>query len=319
MSKLGNPPQPALLMPRKISSDNAGSKIKKATRDDKDRAPRRAVSLSPQVVEEVKEELEEAAASDQSSKAVTQEESMKTTPVDARDDKLTSDVESVLFSCSDYLDKNDTVSSKGLPPFDTEGIHQNFLTTTTTTTSPTAATSKDASLDVSPTHPASQIGGGPGKTYNSLPRPAAQRSISRSLVPQLRRMFERARSCEPEVLSSSPPTPTVRAKQWLKKKVQQHQQHQPEQSCSKDNVSDSSESSSVAVNQDSKSDGTESVSSFVAISRVGSSSGIGEECADAQPEAAEKAATPSTTTAFVSKCVSKVKNIMHNSKDLDKK
>lgn len=129
-------------------------------------------------------------------------------------------------------------------------------------------------------------------SYGTLPK-AMRKNISRSLVPKMRRMFERARSCEPGDM------PQLR--------IHVHSDCPPRAP------------SSVT------SDGTESVSSFVVVSSSSNpSSSLSEE--SPKPESAassqsskdlnerERSGSPSKR-GFVNKCMSKVKSIISGPDD----
>ena len=166
---------------------------------------------------------------------------------------------------------------------------------------------------------------GTSPNYGTLPK-AMRKNISRSLVPKMRRMFEKARSCDP------PDLPQIR----IRIQTDSHPGHH--RSLSPPTLEDQCAGSV-------KSDGTESVSSFVAVS---TEEGAGQEdvsleesssiLSQSQDKSNSSGLSDSSTTAasaldhssaansgvttkkgFVNKCVKKVKNIMGSSGKLSQK
>ena len=144
----------------------------------------------------------------------------------------------------------------------------------------------------------------------TLPK-AMKKNISRSLVPRMRRMFERARSCEPSDLQQASSVRLIRDSKRSNSK----------RSLTPNTFLPLSPSSSVvsAELEQQKSDGTESVSSFVALdgpTTLESNSESETENSNPNLQAKEdknKNTRKSTdnNNSFVNKCVSKVKNIIH--------
>ena len=160
--------------------------------------------------------------------------------------------------------------------------------------------------------------------YGTLPRPV-RKNVGRSLVPKMRKMFEKARSCEPGELPqirirlqteppAAPPSATasmLSTPRLSLKSLSLGKKKSP----SKEETKDEEDGES--------SDGTESVSSFVAVSSMEE-----EEGSPLSPAAAAGAAAPqpppSSSTAsvasssggnrrrgFVNKCVMRLQNMMH--------
>ncbi len=344
---------------------------------------------APPIVEHPPEDVVEKAEEEGPSKAVIvspEEEVAVATEVtdDAQVDS--SEVEKVLNSCSQFLEEEESeVSSPRPTPFmddepssptspssttesSTITAASTAITSGTVTSAPTSVKAVSACIEKAHSPSPGQEGAGSssdvgtcgGNTssssnYGTLPK-AMKKNISRSLVPQLRRMFERARSCEPEVLSppsptTAGPTPAVRHKRRAQPPSSLALRHR-RPSLSRDPVctspsatsatedtggEDADESSAAAATTcDSssaltspKSDGTESVSSFVAVSHLGSDEdGDNSEAVGSREEGEEgeksgssgkRSDGVSSPSGFVNKCVSKVKNIMHSAKDADKK
>jgi len=135
---------------------------------------------------------------------------------------------------------------------------------------------------------------------STLPRPLSRhRNISRSLVPKMRRMFEKARSCDPDL---SPPPPQ------LKITV-------PGRTEADEDVSESS------PYRRSHQDGTESArSSFVLLGPDGVGGGGPSEgsLADSSltlSEGSPVLADRKSRSGFVNKCVTKVKSFIGKSQD----
>lgn len=153
-------------------------------------------------------------------------------------------------------------------------------------------------------------------TYGTLPK-VMRKNISRSLVPKMRRMFEKARSCDP------PELPTIR----IRIQTDSHP-HPGHRSLSPPALEDHG-GSGISV----KSDGTESVSSFVAVSTEDgleeSSSLVDDEDSSVVSQSRDKSNCSGLSNSdnsgtaninnnpakkgFVNKCVKKVKNIMGSS------
>ncbi len=267
-------------MPRKISAGSVSNKDN-VTNVGKERKRRRAFSLSPEMIEEVKEQLEEVVTE----KAVIEEESDTGLLLNNKSQQSTvgnalpSMVKSMPDSSSECDKKMEVPSAVEAGSIQDSSVPTSPSTTTTVIASPF---DMDPSIAASPTVSSSNSGCDirvkRDNSYNSLPRPAARNSVSQFFVPQLRRIFERSKSCEPEVLpSSSPSTPAVKAKKWLKKRVQKKQDKK--EGNSKKNVSNSNPDSSAGPeNHDSNpAESCESVSSsFVDMSQADSSCVVGD-------------------------------------------
>ena len=166
--------------------------------------------------------------------------------------------------------------------------------------------------------------------FGTLPK-VMRKNISRSLVPKMRRMFERAKSLEP-----STNVPSIRIK--VHSTTEDHPSHahllrslislRRALSSSPDRVL-SPESGISTAGVDSDEDGTESVSSFVALSNDGSTTLSPGTSTVTSPSSSTSAVTltsggfsrkddsrasgsGSLKKGFVNKCMSKVKNIMHS-------
>ena len=134
---------------------------------------------------------------------------------------------------------------------------------------------------------------GNGAHYSSLPRPLSRhRNISRSLVPKMRRMFEKARSCDPDLppLTLSSPVPAGSEAECISPPFLRRMQ-----------------------------DGTESTrSSFVLLGAAvggGSSSPEGSTHTLSEIGGGSPALNDRKSRGFVNKCVTKVKSFMGKSQD----
>jgi hypothetical protein len=149
--------------------------------------------------------------------------------------------------------------------------------------------------------------GGPNlaASFSTLPRPLSRhRNISRSLVPKMRRMFEKARSCDPDL----PPQ--------LKLTV-------PGSEAAAEASSSLAALSPPLIRPASHQDGTESArSSFVLLGPGGHGSGSGSgrsesSLADSSLTLGEGSPVlqDRKSRGFVNKCVTKVKSFMGKSQD----
>ena len=196
--------------------------------------------------------------------------------------------EALFGTCERYLKKN-SVGSKSVESFPTE---EKTEVSGEAEKSEVADADKVAEAKKSLTASAS---------LGTLPKPKLSRKNSRSFVPKMRRVFERAKSLEP------PETMQIRFRVNMAPPPKRRAMTPPE--IVGGNGSDES-------NRDSfKSDGTESVSSFVAVSNpsiedeISSNSKL-EMCTC--PEYPESTSgSGKAKKSFVHKCMSKVKNIFH--------
>ena len=134
--------------------------------------------------------------------------------------------------------------------------------------------------------------------YGTLPK-VIRKNISRSLVPKMRRMFERARSLEP------PELPQV--------KINLHTDAKKKRSVSPNIKLFKASSLSSLSSTDKKSEETESVSSFVTLSK-GATDISSSVCSDAEndfPAEKNRKRNSDGKEGFLNKYVKKVQNIMY--------
>ena len=153
--------------------------------------------------------------------------------------------------------------------------------------------------------------------YGTLPK-SMKKNISRSLVPRMRRMFERARSCEPSDLVPAKSESLVVKNRSRKRSLTPNTFIAP----TNPSASATSSSSMLEGSEAKSSDGTESVSSFVALpSDMTGEGSITSEDKDPLPTCTKESPQQKKSTglegggSFMNKCVSKVKNIIQGSGD----
>lgn len=188
----------------------------------------------------------------------------------------------IVDSCQEYLidnkEKQQSVPTIGLIE-DVEPIEDD----------PTTETLTDKSCNNSP--------------YGTLPKPM-RKNISRSLVPKMRRMFEKARSCEPADSSFMPSTSRLSLR----------------------SLSPKPSSTMTIETEDQKSDGTESASSFEVVSNVPPPTptqatiepNSQSTCAESKSKGPNVNPRVRKRKGFVNKCVTRLQNMINSREALDK-
>lgn len=123
-----------------------------------------------------------------------------------------------------------------------------------------------------------EVCGRASTSYSSLPRPVSRsKSITRSLVPKMRRMFEKSRSCDPDLSEESSAVPEPRNRYLA---------------------------------PDNGRDGTESTRSSFVLLDPGTRSGSSLTVEDL-----DRISSDRKSKGFVNKCVTKVKSLMGKSEE----